>query len=120
MKRTLVLSLVAVVGLGCDDAGTTRIASQGVDCTLQGMTVSPPTVNVFVGDSTRFSVKASTCGTALGSTTVHWQSSNAAVASVDSLSGLARGLTPGPATIIATLVSDPAVKGAAVVVVNAR
>jgi uncharacterized protein YjdB len=51
---------------------------------------------------------------------VRWRSSNAAAATVDSLSGIVRGVSAGQLTIIGTLVSDTLVKTAAVVVVNSR
>ena len=66
-KFTLLLSLIAVVSIGCDDAGTTRIASQAVGCTLHSMTVSPSSVTIFVGDSTQLTEKASSCGVSPGS-----------------------------------------------------
>jgi uncharacterized protein YjdB len=121
MKLAVLLSLVAVVILGCDDAGTTRIASQGASCDLLGVVVSPASVTIFVGDSTQLTAKAPTCGLPPGSSSaVRWRSSNAAAATVDSLSGIVRGVSAGQLTIIGTLVSDTLVKGAAVVAVNSR
>lgn len=120
MKLTLLLSLVAVVSLGCDDAGTTRIASQGVSCDLLGVVVSPASVTLFVGDSTQLTAKPPTCGAPPGSGAVRWRSSNSAMATVDSVAGIVHAVSPGQLTIIASLVADTLVRGAAAVQVNAR
>ena len=84
------------------------------------MTVSPSNVTMLIGDSAQLSAKmpAPPCGP--GVAPVFWLSSNAAVATVDSASGKVRAVAVGQATILASLLADPNVKGAAAISVNSR
>jgi uncharacterized protein YjdB len=83
------------------------------------MVVSPAKLVLAVGDTARVSASPG-CAVLPVPFSVTWRSSNTAVASVDSLSGLVRGLGTGQATVIASVVRDTVVKGAAAVQVNAR
>ena len=76
---------------------------------------------MFVGDSAQLSVKAKQppCGTGAPPPVV-WQSSNTAVATVDSIGGKVRAIAVGQATIVSLLVADPNQKGAAAITVNSR
>jgi alpha-tubulin suppressor-like RCC1 family protein len=76
--------------------GNTNVA------TILTITISPPVVNLQVGQPATLTVTAlSSTGTALSGKTFTWSSSNTAVASVSS-SGVVTALTPGSTTISAT------------------
>jgi uncharacterized protein YjdB len=46
---------------------------------------------------------------------VRWRSSNTSVVSVDPLSGLVRGVSEGTSTVVARMLADSTVAGAAIV-----
>jgi len=120
--RRLSLSLVAIAVLACDSADQ-EIAAVAPGCGSENfaeVVVTPASLLLLVGDSTVVTAKAALCSTLPVPFAVTWSSSNQAVASVDSLSGRVRALAPGQGTIIATIVGDSLVKGAAAVQVNAR
>lgn len=121
MRLVALLPVIALFGLACDTASTAKVTGAiGVDCTLPQIVVSPATVALVVGDSTQLSAKTPQppCGPTAAS--VFWQSSNSAVATVDSVSGKVRAVAVGQATILVLLTSDTNVKGAAAITVNSR
>jgi uncharacterized protein YjdB len=83
-----------------------------VSCTLRGVTVSPATRVVKVGDTLRVAASFNDCP---GPQRIHefrWSSSNPAIATVDSLGGLTTARGEGVATISAALAEDRSQKGA--------
>lgn len=122
MKVACLVLLIAAAGLGCDTSSATAIAGLGVGCAPSTVRVSPASFSMVVGDSAHVTATPpSGCGVALPVPfSVFWRSSNTAVVSVDSLGGTVRALAAGQATVIALVVNDTLVKGAAVVNVTAR
>ena len=116
--RIVVVAFAAILG-ACD---STRHAAAPIDSVAVGcvgeVTVSPPTIKMFIGDTAVVTVRFATCE-AKGSS-VTWSSSNMAVASVDSATGVVRALAAGQVSVVAKLVSDPTESGSAVVQVNSR
>jgi uncharacterized protein YjdB len=116
MKIRLPL-LVAVAAVGAaaacsaNDSPTTSNGTVVVCVTT--ITVSPATITLHVGDTTRFVAK----GCATESTSWRWRVSNASIATVDSITGFLRATKGGSASVIATAVSDPTVMGAAALTV---
>lgn len=96
--------------------GITTFASLGVEWpTLQSITVTPVTALVEAGQTQQFTATgAFNDGSIQTLTNVSWTSNNTAVATVD-LSGRARGVTGGQATITA---SRDGVGGSATLTVN--
>ncbi len=100
--------------------GVTACASRDVpvapelplgECVCRGVTVSPSSAVLIAGDRLTLSSSLTNQGG------VRWSSSNPAVASVDSMSGVVLAKSQGTATIIATSAVDPAVKGGALITV---
>ena len=123
MKAVPLVVLAAAFGLAamsCDDAGSTLLGGVGTSCDLLGVTVSPASITMVIGDSTVLRATLPTCGGLPVGSTVFWRSSNTGVASVDSLAGTVRAIAAGQATVIAVVGSDTLVKGAAAVTVNAK
>jgi uncharacterized protein YjdB len=118
-----ILSTIALaVVVACDHAPTAAKTdtTTPVDCTLQGLTVSPASAAVFVGDTIRLTAHEPTCSGSTLPTTVGWRSSDSTFAAVDSLSGLVHARAAGNVTILAFQISDSSVKGAMALVVKAR
>ena len=113
--RSTLLGLLTLAGVtACGDKVTgPSNATQGV---VHGVTVTPATAQMNVGDSLTFvaSVNADASVTNRG---VTWTSSNPGVASVSS-TGSVHALTTGTTSIIATSAADPTQSGAAVVTVG--
>jgi hypothetical protein len=113
--RLVLLSAVAVAG--CDTASATSAGIGSIGCEST-MRVSPATITLSIGDSVKVTASPSQCSSLPVPFSVFWRSSNGAVVSVDSLGGIVRALGTGQATVIASVVNDTIVKGAAVVVVT--
>lgn len=106
------LAFIAIVGCEGHDASLNRPpVDTAVGVCLTVVTVSPASTSVHVGDTTRFSVHA--CGTVPNDW--RWRMSDTGVATVDSVSGLARGKARGLTSVIAVYLRDPTVSGAGVV-----
>jgi hypothetical protein len=92
------------------------------DADLRITIVSPSTVTMTAGDSAL--LKATwpppACDVPVLPVpfVVFWRSSNTAVVTVDSTTGKVRGVGTGATTVLAIIVGDTAVKGAAAVQVN--
>jgi uncharacterized protein YjdB len=118
--------LLAVIGaavvVGCDSPVRTPeiAAAEPGGCLVGGVTVSPATLALSVGDTARFAAKVNACPGQILSSAVKWRSSNRAIVSVDSASGLAQAVALGQASVTAILASNASISGAAVVQVNAR
>lgn len=96
-------------GVGAGVA-TVRVAARGETATAmlavamdsgQTLTITPTTVNVYVGSSEQFTATVKDRNGQAVPSTARWESNNTAVATVDA-NGLVKGLAPGSATIQAT------------------
>ncbi len=120
----ILITLAALVIVGCDHAPTAaKLDTAGSEC-LSGPRVSPGSATLVVGDTLRLVAYPAPAG--CGSTvaapigTFGWHSSDAATATVDSLTGIVRARAAGSVTIITFPLSNPTVKGAAAITVVAR
>jgi uncharacterized protein YjdB len=115
--------LVAAVVCGACDTGsgaTTALVSK-CDFDAHGIVVSPPSVTLTVGDSMLLAASPPTgpCVPSLPVPfAVFWRSSNPAIVKIDSMTGRARGIATGATTVLAIIVGDTVIKGAAAVQVN--
>lgn len=78
-----------------------------------GITLTPPSARLSVGDSVHFSVTVYNADHR-----ARWTSSNQQVMTVDSL-GLVRAKSPGTATVMAASVAEPNTRASAIVTVTA-
>ena len=119
MKTSAAIALIGAALLACKGADVSRVDGQATDiaCVLLGITISPTNAVAHVGDTLRVRASFSDCP---GPSKVHsyrWSTTNASVATVDSL-GLVRAQARGVVTIVAALVDAPDVKGAMVLSVD--
>jgi|KBSMisStandDraft_5_1062788.scaffolds.fasta_scaffold51580_2 hypothetical protein len=119
MKIFAAIGLVGAVLLACAGADVSRAGSRPTDtaCVLLGITISPTNAVVHVGDTLRVRAAFDDCP---GPSRVHsyrWTTTNASVATVDSL-GLVRAQARGVVTIVAALVDAPDIEGAMVLNVD--
>lgn len=117
------LGAAAIVACGDSVVTATSTTTTAVACTLNMIVVAPSSVTLRVGDAARFTASgnAGGCGSPATAPTpiiFFWRSSDTSLATIDSASGLLTALKPGSVTAIAIAVRDPAVKGAAAVVIN--
>lgn len=82
---------------------------------IQGISVSPPSATLRVGDTLRF--RATVTGLTGLDTTIVWASSRPDIAGIDSVRGLAQALSVGSATLTATVRSNNSYKAGAQLVV---
>jgi hypothetical protein len=82
---------------------------------VEGISVSPPSATVRVGDTLRF--RATVSGSQARDTNIVWASSRPDVAAIDSVRGLAQALSVGSATLIATVRSNTNFRAGAQLVV---
>ena len=106
---------LAVIGVAaCTGADSPTLAGSLGDCLPESF-VTPAAATLHVGDTLTLSVKGGPCPQ--NGATVQprwtWRASDTIVAMVDSSSGLVRARVDGSTTIIATLVGDASVQGAA-------
>ena len=106
------MALAIVVACGSSDSDSSSVAP---DCTLPGPTVIPSHANLHPGDTLTATVQPPPCTPAC---MVRWTSSDTAVAVVDLNRGQIRAVAKGIATVTASAVLDPSVKGALVVNVS--
>ena len=121
MKRVVCsLALVSAFSLAgltaCGDK--VNVVQPGVDSTVTGVTVSPPSANLNVGDKVTFTAVV-TGGAGLTNRGVTWSSSTPTVASVDATTGVVTAVAGGTTSIIATSSANSQIKGAAAVTVAA-
>jgi Bacterial Ig-like domain (group 2) len=117
VRSTFVLGLFAFAGLtACGDKVTVP-PPVSVDSTVHIVTVSPPSVQLKIGDKVTLAASVD-AGPGVTDRTVTWSSSNSAVASVDQ-TGTVTAVSGGNATIIAASKANPAVQGASAVSVAA-
>jgi hypothetical protein len=110
------LAFATVAGLtACGDK--VNVVGNPSDSVVTSVTVTPPQVNMQVGDVVTLAASV-TAGPLIKDKTVKWTSSNAAVATVDA-NGVVTAKGGGTTTIIAASNADPNVKGAAAVTVGA-
>jgi uncharacterized protein YjdB len=112
--RTLALGVaVGVVLAACKEAAAPENALP-IDCTVGSLSVSPTSPTLHVGDTLRLVAKDTPCPAGPSTATFRWQSSDTAVAVVDSIGGLVLARSTGVATILATETQNRAVSSAAV------
>ena len=110
------LALAVTTGLtACGDK--VNVQQPSIDSTVHQVTVSPPSVNMQVGDKVTLAASV-TAGAGQTNLNVTWTSSNAAVASVDA-NGIVTAVGGGTCSIVAASAANPAIKGAAVISVGA-
>jgi uncharacterized protein YjdB len=103
--------------VGCSTSSAPKSAGTTTDCTLQSITVSPPSATLHVGDTLRGIAQTPSCRSNQMVETFWWRTSDTSVAAVDSVAGLLRAKHTGTATVIATATSNPAILGAMALVV---
>ena len=119
MKTFAAVASLGALLLACNGADVAQVGGQVSDsaCVLLGITISPANAVVHVGDTLRVRAAFYDCP---GPSKVHsyrWSTTNASVATVDSL-GLIRARAEGVVTIVAALADAPDVKGAMALSVN--
>ena len=116
MKIVVSTLVLAALTISCraTDSPNADAALPPVGCVVNGVTVSPSSATVSIGDTLRASANFDDCPGPPRQHSYRWSSSNTTVAVVDSVSGLATARTEGAVTIIAELVEDRALKGAMV------
>jgi hypothetical protein len=107
-KVAILIGLTPFILAACRDARTVQTEP---DCSVTGPTVSPPLATLHPGDTLRARASYSPCP-AGPAPSFRWRSSDTLIAVVDSVMGLVRARSPGQASIIATAVSEPALRGA--------
>ena len=107
------VSFVAAIALGLSACGKESIEPP-ITC-LGAVTITPTSANLAVSDTIRAAAPAVLCGARYA---WWWKTSNAAVATVDSASGLVRARGTGITTIIGIAVQDANVRGAMAVQVR--
>jgi uncharacterized protein YjdB len=114
MKATGVLLTVGLFGVACSSVEPPKAdtTTPPISCVLRGLTVSPATVTVHIGDTLRVAASYNDCPGPQRTHSFRWSSSNATIASVDSIGGLITARGEGVATIIAELADDRTQKGA--------
>ena len=109
--------LVVVAGggmiAGCSDTESAEQIVIPPSNILRGYpSVIPASVTLFPGDTFRFRVDYNGA--------VRWRTSNSAVSDVDSLTGLVLAKAAGSVTVVASVVADTNLRGAAAVRVEPR
>lgn len=110
MRVVILIGPALLIQAACHD-GVARVVQTEPDCVLIGPTVSPASATLHPGDTLRVHASYSPCPTG-PAPSFRWRSSDTVTAAVDSLTGLVRARTPGQATVVATLLSEPTLKGA--------
>jgi len=113
---TFLVGAFALAGLtACGDK--VNVVGPEKDSTVTGVSVSPPSANLNVGDKITL-VATVTGGKDLTNRTVTWKSGNTAVATVDA-SGQVTAAGGGTTSIIATSAANTSIQGAAAITVGA-
>jgi len=108
IKPLCSIALVVILVAGCRDTSAPQTESS-VDCTLQLLSVSPPSATVHPGDTLRANVQMNPC---LPQTTFLWRTSDTSVATVDSVAGLVRAKAIGRASILVIATASQQIIGA--------
>jgi len=108
-------SFALVAAVACStkapDAAQLPVTSP-VTCVSIGPVVRPALATLHPGDTLRLQIDSMVCGFS-GVAHFRWLSSDTAVGTVDSASGLIHARSKGVAAIIAAMLEEPTVKGAA-------
>jgi hypothetical protein len=120
MQRVFRFSLIGILGIAgltaCGDkVNVVGPSNGGADTTVKGVTVTPTSANMNVGDKLTFFAAVNTAGT---NKTVTWSSSNTNVATVDA-AGVVTAKAAGTTSIIATANADKTQGASATVTVGA-
>lgn len=116
----LLMAAGLAIAVSCNDPGEPSRAEPPLPRRgLTGLSVSPGSVTLAVGDTFRLRAVA-TLEEPSRDTAVFWTSSRPAVVHVDSLAGIVRAITPGWATITATLRRNVNFKAGSEVTVEQR
>jgi uncharacterized protein YjdB len=107
-----IVASMAMVACGAITSGEKPVIAAAVGC-ISGPTVTPSPVTLHPGDTLRLHADTIQCGFA-GAVHYRWRSSDTTVGTVDSASGLIHARGQGVATIVARMLEDSVVKGAAV------
>jgi hypothetical protein len=123
MKLSRPLEAIAIIAaLGCShDNGQAmvEVLTPGPGPCTRPWIVTPISVSVYVGDTTRFrAIVSNNCVPSVPS--VRWSVGDRRFAAIDSITGLARGAGVGSTTIIATSVVDQNERAAGVLTVVPR
>lgn len=113
-RRTAVLSAALLLGVGCTDTRTTPVVGLRADNT--NLSLNSGNTTLKVGQTQQLSIIHTHNGLAYTGTAV-WQSSAAAVASVDT-TGLVTAVAPGTASITATNASGEQDDGSVTITVT--
>lgn len=115
------LAAGAVFGLAaCGDDVTVTPPPDPVAIAITGITVSPPSATILVGQTTTISASVQTNGGAGQiDLTVTWSSSNTAVATVNATTGVVTGVSAGDAVITARSNGNNAYSAGSAIRVNA-
>lgn len=115
--RLAILFLVAcILATACDTSLHPMLGGFPQDtCASQSIVVTPSSDSLHVGQSLQAVAQVQSCTAT--SQSVLWSSSNSAVASVDQNTGLIQARGVGHASIVATSVADPSIRGAMVLTV---
>jgi trimeric autotransporter adhesin len=121
MQRVFRFSLIGILGIAsltaCGDKVQVAGVNNSADSTVTGVTVTPTSATMAVGDKLTFFASVST-GSAIKDHTVTWSSSNTAVATVDA-TGIVTAKAAGTTSIIATANADKTQGASATVTVGA-
>lgn len=112
--RRLILAPVVIAVTAC----STSVAAPPSNCvnTAPGASVQPSSATLSVGDTLRLAAALPPgCTGTLPTPVWRWSSSNAAVARVDSLTGLVTAVGPGTTAISAAPTFDPTIRGTSTV-----
>ena len=108
--------LVAVVSVGivagCKDTESVELVVVPPSTMLSEITVTPASVTLIPGDTFRLRV--------LYSGAVRWSTSNPQITDLDSLTGLVLAKATGNVTVVARVVADTNLRGAAAVRIESR
>lgn len=97
--------LIASVGVGAAGAAPDTITVKVTEVPLRSVRVEPDAPTRYTNDTQQFTaVLTDTLGNTATGRPVRWRSSNAAVMTIDSVTGVATAVAPGSATITATVI----------------
>lgn len=114
-RHCLWLGALLLAACSDRDASAPQVALPPRRRGVEGISVSPPSATVRVGDTLRF--RATVSGSQARDSNIVWASSRPDVAAIDSVRGLAQALSVGSTTLTASLRSNNNYKAAAQLVV---
>ena len=116
MRVVSLIGPALLIQAACHD-GAARAVQTDPTCAEMEITVSPASATLHPGDTLRVRASNSPCQTG-PAPSFRWRSSDTVTAVVDSLTGLVRARSPGQATVVATLLSEPTLHGAMILQVK--